>query len=140
MDLIYRIIFYKLFFYFLSNLHLHFSFIQTYNQPATCFSSFVFNLVSLIYSSRIILDKKIIIIFFGNLIIFINILFISNIEIILILGPDFWGRLNPKWSHCNKGRRQSPVDINPELLLFDPGLLPVHIHGDHVSQCLLKIL
>ncbi|CAG2164350.1 unnamed protein product [Oppiella nova] len=47
-------------------------------------------------------------------------------------GPDFWGRLNPKWSHCNKGRRQSPIDINPELLLYDPGLLPVHINGDHV--------
>ncbi|CAG2164349.1 unnamed protein product [Oppiella nova] len=52
--------------------------------------------------------------------------------------PDFWGRLNPKWSHCNKGRRQSPIDINPELLLYDPGLLPVHINGDHVSGKLVN--
>ncbi|CAG2110954.1 unnamed protein product, partial [Medioppia subpectinata] len=53
-------------------------------------------------------------------------------------GPDFWGRLNPKWSHCNKGRRQSPIDINPELLLYDPGLLPVNINGDHVSGKLIN--
>ena len=66
-------------------------------------------------------------------------------------GPDFWviwlflffsivtkiifvqGLLNPKWSHCNKGRRQSPVDINPDLLLYDPGLAPINVNGDHVS-------
>ncbi|RWS17281.1 carbonic anhydrase-related protein 10-like protein [Dinothrombium tinctorium] len=48
--------------------------------------------------------------------------------------PDFWGLLNPKWSHCNKGRRQSPIDINPDLLLFDPGLQAISIEGNHVSS------
>lgn len=49
-------------------------------------------------------------------------------------GPDFWGLLNPKWSHCNKGRRQSPIDIDPDLLLFDPGLQAINIEGNHVSH------
>lgn len=60
-----------------------------------------------------------------NLVIFI-------LDILEIVGPDFWGRLNPKWSHCSRGRRQSPIDINPNLLLYDPGLYPIQIHGDHV--------
>ncbi len=51
-----------------------------------------------------------------------------------LLGPDFWGRLNPKWSLCSRGRRQSPIDINPQLLLFDPNLNPLQIYGDYVSN------
>ena len=62
---------------------------------------------------------------------------ISNIFGIT-LGPDFWGRLNPKWSLCSRGRRQSPIDINPQLLLFDPNLKPLTIHGDYVSICLSR--
>ncbi|XP_054163860.1 carbonic anhydrase-related protein 10-like [Oppia nitens] len=50
-----------------------------------------------------------------------------------ISGPDFWGRLNPKWSLCSRGRRQSPIDINPKLLLFDPNLSPLHVYGDYIS-------
>lgn len=74
---------------------------------------------------------------------FININIISESYIwlwnffILILdipGPDFWGRLNPKWSHCSRGRRQSPIDINPSLLLYDPSLSPIIVRGDHVSS------
>ncbi|KAH6936334.1 hypothetical protein HPB50_016195 [Hyalomma asiaticum] len=43
------------------------------------------------------------------------------------MGPDFWGLLNPDWNLCSKGRRQSPVDLNPNTLLFDPHLKPLHV-------------
>ncbi|XP_074598290.1 carbonic anhydrase-related protein 10-like [Brevipalpus obovatus] len=46
-----------------------------------------------------------------------------------ISGPDFWG-MNKKWSHCALGRKQSPIDINPDALLFDPGLEAIQIRGD----------
>lgn len=62
------------------------------------------------------------------------------ILILDIPGPDFWGRLNPKWSHCSRGRRQSPIDINPQLLLYDPSLLPINIRGDHVSWSFITCL
>ncbi|XP_022660771.1 carbonic anhydrase-related protein 10-like isoform X3 [Varroa destructor] len=40
-----------------------------------------------------------------------------------ISGPDFWGRLNPGlWGLCSTGRRQSPINIEPQRLLFDPQL------------------
>ncbi|GBP42471.1 Carbonic anhydrase-related protein 10 [Eumeta japonica] len=42
-------------------------------------------------------------------------------------GPSFWGLINPQWSMCNKGRRQSPVNIDPEKLLFDPWLRDVQL-------------
>ncbi|GBO10457.1 hypothetical protein AVEN_161771-1, partial [Araneus ventricosus] len=42
-------------------------------------------------------------------------------------GPDFWGLLNPEWSLCTKGRRQSPVDLDPEQILFDPYLRALNI-------------
>ncbi|KAG8195965.1 hypothetical protein JTE90_028939 [Oedothorax gibbosus] len=50
--------------------------------------------------------------------------------------PDFWGLLNPEWSLCTKGRRQSPVDLDPEQILFDPYLRPLNIssHRDNSSK------
>ncbi|GFY32345.1 hypothetical protein TNCV_3558531 [Trichonephila clavipes] len=42
-------------------------------------------------------------------------------------GPDFWGLLNLEWSLCSKGRRQSPVDIDPNTLLFDPSLRNIQV-------------
>jgi carbonic anhydrase len=42
-------------------------------------------------------------------------------------GPDFWGLVNPEWSLCSKGKRQSPIDIEPQNLLFDPQLKRLHI-------------
>lgn len=36
------------------------------------------------------------------------------------------------------GRRQSPIDINPDLLLYDPGLLPLELEGDQVSGRLVN--
>ncbi|XP_053205085.1 carbonic anhydrase-related protein 10-like isoform X2 [Panonychus citri] len=55
-----------------------------------------------------------------------------------ISGPHFWGRTNPKWVLCNKGRRQSPIDIDPEALLFDPFLSPLQLIGDHVNGNLIN--
>ncbi|XP_034935669.1 carbonic anhydrase-related protein 10 isoform X2 [Chelonus insularis] len=48
-----------------------------------------------------------------------------------ISGPGFWGLINPEWSLCHKGRRQSPVNLEPERLLFDRNLQLLHIdkHG-----------
>jgi Eukaryotic-type carbonic anhydrase len=50
-----------------------------------------------------------------------------------VSGPAFWGLINPEWSLCNKGRRQSPVNLEPQRLLFDPNLRPVHIDKHRVS-------
>ncbi|XP_053201309.1 carbonic anhydrase-related protein 10-like [Panonychus citri] len=53
-----------------------------------------------------------------------------------ISGPDFWGLLNPEWSLCNKGKRQSPIDIKPNNLLYDPFLRPIHIDDQKISGVL----
>ncbi len=34
-----------------------------------------------------------------------------------------------EWRQCKRGRRQSPIDIRTESLIFDPSLSPVRIHG-----------
>lgn len=47
-------------------------------------------------------------------------------------GPSFWGRLNPKWNLCSKGKKQSPIDVNPAHLLFDPSLASLDITGNEV--------
>lgn len=49
------------------------------------------------------------------------------------VGPAFWGLINPQWNMCSKGRRQSPIDIEPDKLLFDPYLRPLHIDKHKVS-------
>ncbi|XP_049836243.1 carbonic anhydrase-related protein 10-like [Schistocerca gregaria] len=53
-----------------------------------------------------------------------------------ISGPAFWGLINPQWTLCSKGRRQSPIDVDPEKLLFDPLLRPLHIDKRQVSGTL----
>ncbi|UXI22454.1 glutamate receptor ionotropic kainate 3-like [Sarcoptes scabiei] len=50
-----------------------------------------------------------------------------------ISGPDFWGRLNPRWSHCSKGQRQSPIDIDTSVILYDPHLSEIKIDGDNLK-------
>jgi len=50
-----------------------------------------------------------------------------------ISGPSFWGLINPEWSLCNQGQRQSPVDIRPAELLYDPGLEPLYINENQVK-------
>ncbi|XP_023339786.1 carbonic anhydrase-related protein 10 [Eurytemora carolleeae] len=44
-----------------------------------------------------------------------------------ISGPSFWGLINPEWALCNQGQRQSPVDIEPKLVLYDPQLPDLYI-------------
>ncbi|GAB0099904.1 carbonic anhydrase-related protein 10 [Sergentomyia squamirostris] len=51
-------------------------------------------------------------------------------------GPGFWGLINPQWNMCNKGRRQSPINVEPDKLLFDPYLRPLHIDKHKVSGTL----
>ncbi|XP_064093693.1 carbonic anhydrase-related protein 10-like isoform X2 [Macrobrachium nipponense] len=41
-----------------------------------------------------------------------------------ISGPRFWGVINPAWGMCRDGRRQSPINVDPKTLLFDPNLTP----------------
>ncbi|KAG8181162.1 hypothetical protein JTE90_004473 [Oedothorax gibbosus] len=53
-----------------------------------------------------------------------------------ISGPDYWGLLNPEWKLCNRGRRQSPIDIDPALLLYDPALTKVHVDDTKVNGTL----
>ena len=52
------------------------------------------------------------------------------------LGPSFWGLINPEWSLCAKGRRQSPVNLEPKKLLFDPNLQMLHLDKHRVSGVL----
>lgn len=51
-------------------------------------------------------------------------------------GPGFWGLINPQWNMCNKGRRQSPINVEPDKLLFDPYLRALHIDKHKVSGVL----
>ncbi|KAJ8678779.1 hypothetical protein QAD02_014566, partial [Eretmocerus hayati] len=53
-----------------------------------------------------------------------------------ISGPAFWGLINPEWSLCNKGRRQSPVNLDPQRLLFDPNLQSLHLDKHKVGGIL----
>ncbi|XP_012265017.2 carbonic anhydrase-related protein 10 [Athalia rosae] len=53
-----------------------------------------------------------------------------------ISGPAFWGLINPEWSLCNKGRRQSPVNLEPKGLLFDPNLRNLHLDKHRVDGIL----
>uniref|UniRef100_A0A182QJE7 Alpha-carbonic anhydrase domain-containing protein n=1 Tax=Anopheles farauti TaxID=69004 RepID=A0A182QJE7_9DIPT len=53
-----------------------------------------------------------------------------------ISGPAFWGLINPQWNMCNKGRRQSPINVEPEKLLFDPYLRSLHIDKHKISGTL----
>lgn len=45
--------------------------------------------------------------------------------------------MNPQWNMCSKGRRQSPINVEPDKLLFDPYLRLIHIDKHKVSTYLL---
>lgn len=55
-----------------------------------------------------------------------------------ISGPGFWGLINPEWSLCNRGRRQSPVNLEPDKLLFDPNLRTLHVDKHRVNGMLVN--
>lgn len=50
---------------------------------------------------------------------------VNSFVFITLPGPSFWGLINPVWPLCTKGRRQSPINIEPDKLLFDRHLRPV---------------
>ena len=50
------------------------------------------------------------------------------------LGPSFWGLINPDWSLCNGGMSQSPINIKPQNVLFDPRLKDMIIGETKVSK------
>ncbi|EGI59131.1 Putative carbonic anhydrase-like protein 2 [Acromyrmex echinatior] len=52
--------------------------------------------------------------------------------------PSFWGLINPQWSLCTKGRRQSPINIEPDKLLFDRHLRPVHVDKHRVIYLIFQ--
>lgn len=56
------------------------------------------------------------------------------ISLISLTGPEYWELINPGWSLCNKGKRQSPIDIRPEQLLFDPSLESIQVIGNKVRR------
>lgn len=39
-----------------------------------------------------------------------------------ISGPGYWGVINPAWTLCNRGRHQSPINIDPGQLVRDLSL------------------
>ncbi|VDO19098.1 unnamed protein product [Heligmosomoides polygyrus] len=50
-----------------------------------------------------------------------------------VVGPDFWGLVNRDWRMCTAGQMQSPVNIDPAQLLFDPHLGQISIDDAHVE-------
>ncbi|KAL5012366.1 hypothetical protein ScPMuIL_010917 [Solemya velum] len=53
-----------------------------------------------------------------------------------ISGPAFWGISNSDWRLCSKGKNQSPINIDPTILLFDPGLKHLVVEGEEVTGSL----
>ena len=49
-------------------------------------------------------------------------------------GPSYWGLLNPEWRMCSEGKQQSPIDIQPKYMLFDPNLKHVVVNKIKVSD------
>lgn len=52
------------------------------------------------------------------------------------LGPVYWGLINPNWRMCDKGMQQSPVNVDPGQLLFDPGLKPLYVDNVAIDAVL----
>ena len=44
-----------------------------------------------------------------------------------ISGPELWGL---QWPICRQGKYQSPIDIKPDRLLFDPQLTGIIFTND----------
>ena len=43
------------------------------------------------------------------------------------------------WEKNAKGQRQSPINVVPEELLFDPGLDPIYINQNQVCELIVTI-
>ncbi|KAL4229775.1 Carbonic anhydrase-related protein 10 [Mactra antiquata] len=55
-----------------------------------------------------------------------------------VSGPAFWGSHNQNWSLCGTGRFQSPIDIDPEKLIYDPNLTPLQFEEVMVDGILVN--
>lgn len=47
--------------------------------------------------------------------------------------------MNPQWNMCSKGRRQSPINVEPDKLLYDPYLRHIHLDKHKVNIDLFVI-
>lgn len=54
-----------------------------------------------------------------------------------VVGPDFWGLVHKEWRMCTAGLLQSPINIDPKSLLYDPHL--THIHVDDAQVLYLQL-
>ncbi|XP_064609369.1 putative carbonic anhydrase-like protein 2 [Liolophura sinensis] len=54
------------------------------------------------------------------------------------VGPEYWGLLNSDWRLCNRGRYQSPINIDPHNLVFDPLLTQIFIDNKEVWVCIVN--
>ncbi|XP_067949818.1 carbonic anhydrase-related protein 10-like [Watersipora subatra] len=54
-----------------------------------------------------------------------------------VSGPEAWGGFNLQWKLCGIGKRQSPIDIIPEDLLYDSNLKRISL-DKHKVQGVLK--
>jgi len=55
-----------------------------------------------------------------------------------ISGPDFWGLVNPEWNMCSKGKKQSPINIDPRTLLYDPSIKHLHVDKHRINGLLMN--
>lgn len=55
-----------------------------------------------------------------------------------INGPTYWGQANPDWKLCKRGRQQSPINIEPSRLLFDPNLKHLKVDSSTVKGTLIN--
>ncbi|XP_036354784.1 carbonic anhydrase-related protein 10-like isoform X1 [Octopus sinensis] len=55
-----------------------------------------------------------------------------------ISGPEYWGKINPDWTLCEKGKQQSPVDIDPRSLVYDPNLRPFKMEKKRIDAMLMN--
>ncbi|XP_052792118.1 putative carbonic anhydrase-like protein 1 [Mya arenaria] len=51
-------------------------------------------------------------------------------------GPAFWGRHEKLFALCSMGRFQSPIDIRPETLIYDPNLTTIKFQGNAINGTL----
>uniref|UniRef100_A0AC35U4X9 Alpha-carbonic anhydrase domain-containing protein n=1 Tax=Rhabditophanes sp. KR3021 TaxID=114890 RepID=A0AC35U4X9_9BILA len=51
-------------------------------------------------------------------------------------GPDFWGLVNKHWKLCTSGQLQSPINIDPTVLLYDSNLKPLQMESGQIEGLL----
>lgn len=50
------------------------------------------------------------------------------------VGPEYWGEAYAgNWHMCSKGKQQSPINIEPDLLLYDSNLGRLVVNSPPVS-------